>query len=363
MVKSSSSSSELWVAFRLGLAVVVGVSACAEPPARRPRELAEPVVRRSPEEVYAPVPDEPQREEPVQQARAEEAFALDRSYAGDRLVPARRLVYRVTLRVPRNLGSGNAGVPSPAAELYIDVSRDRLRARFEGPGWPVPAGSEVRLRRDEPGVYVFDDEGGHALGPGQLAMWFEGGRLRREASVRVAVPDVEEQSGPGVLICRLIAEWSQVPPDSIVRRCGEGGAPPSFRVGLWRATRTADVGMQLPARNLRADHEDPPAPLLREESHVFLPDRLLRRLRRIRGARAEPADDAPPQGLVIQNGSPARMILTIGGTPVAWIDSGSVVELPGILAGSYPVGAMRPLGLQTAQKRPRVVPGSYRLPR
>ncbi len=57
------------------------------------------------------------------------------------------------------------------------------------------------------------------------------------------------------------------------------------------------------------------------------------------------------------------MIVTIGGTPVAWIESGASAHLVGIPRGSYPVGAMRPLGLQIAQKRPRVVPGSVRLPR
>lgn len=337
------------------------MAACREPPPPpEPREIAEPLEGLTPEEVYDPSGAGSGR---TRAPRVVPAFSTDRDYAGDNPIQARRVVYRVTLRVPRNLGSGHSGIPTPPAELYVDVSRDRLRARFIGPGWPVPPGSEVRLRSDEPGGYIFDDEGGHPLGPGQLARWFEGGRLRREASVRIEIPPTREQSGPGALICRLVAEWSEVAPDVLARRCGEGGAPPSFRVGLWRAERTADVGVQLPASALRADHRDPPQAIPPAPSRAFLSLPMMGRLRAIRGARGEPAEDAPSEGLIVENTSPARMIVTIGGTPVAWVESGRSAHLLGIPRGSYPVGAMRPLGLQIAQKRPRVVPGHVRLPR
>ena len=311
------------------------------------------------EVVYAPQP-----RVGVQPAfRANPAFVEDPDYAQGERVSSRRVVYRVSLRVPLNLGYGHTTIRPPTAELYIDVSTDRLRARFIGTGWPVEDGAEVRIRRDQPGVYIFDGSGGRPLGPGQLAQWFEGGPLRREASLRVALPPADEQVGPGPLICRLIAEWSQTSPDTLERRCGDGGTPPSFRVGLWRANRTADVGLLLPRTALRADEENPPNPMDDEIGREFLTSALFSRLRSIRGARGVPADDAPERGLVIINTSSARMIVTIGGTPVGWVDAHREFHFEHVARGSFPVGAMRPLGLQTAQKRPRVVPGRYRLPR
>lgn len=291
------------------------------------------------------------------------AFVDDPEYARGERVPSRRVVYRVTLRVPRNLGGGHSRIPALHAELYIDVSKDRLRARFVGPGWPLPDGSEVRIRRDQPGVYVFDGAGGRPLGPGQLAQWFEGGRLRREASLRVSTPPEEEQVGPGTLVCRFIAEWSHTSPDALERRCGVGGTPPSFRVGLWRATRTADVYVELPRTALRADHENPPVPPAAETARTFLAPGQYVRLRTVRGARGEPDEDAPAHGVVILNTGQARMVVTVGGTPVGWIDAGAEYHFEHVAPGSYAIGAMRPLGLQTAQKRTRVVPGRVRLPR
>lgn len=322
-------------------------------------ELDPPAITPPPEVVFAPSG----QHEP-QQARAfVPAFVDDPDYAQGERVPARRVVYRVNLRVPRNLGNGHARIPALHAELYIDVSQDRLRARFVGPGWPLPDGAEVRIRRDQPGVYVFDGAGGRPLGPGQLALWFEGGRLRREASLRVSAPPEDEQVGPGALVCRFIAEWSHTSPDALLRRCGDGGTPPSFRVGLWRAFRTADVYVELPRPALRADHENPPSRPAAETARAFLSPAQFERLHPVRGSRAEPEEDAPERGVVIMNTGDARMVVTVGGTPIGWIDAGAEYHFEHIERGSYAIGAMRPLGLQTAQKRTRVVPGRVRLPR
>ncbi|MEM6959509.1 MAG: hypothetical protein AAF645_27745 [Myxococcota bacterium] len=311
------------------------------------------------EAVYAPQPREASAPE---RWRVIPAFREDPDYAQGPEVEARRVVYRVTLRVPRNLGAGHASIPPLSAELVFDVSALRLRARFVGPGWPVADGSEVRIRRDEPGTYVFDGEGGRPLGPGQLAQWFEGGSLRRDASLRVSSPREGADVGPGDLLCRFIAEWSRTSPSALERRCGEGGTPPSFRVGLWRAVRTADVPMTLPRAALRADHFGPPAPMAFSEAQLFLTEAQLMRLRRLRGIRQEASEGAPTSGFVVENRSRARMIVTIGGTPTAWINVGETLAIP-VPNGAYPIGAMRPLGLQTAQKRARVAPDLVRLPR
>ncbi len=351
------------------VSLCLGMFACEsrEPPLQAPPLPPEPQIplaAPTPEEVVAPVPGLPSREtEPDRARRIQPAFAADDEYARGTPESARRLVYRVTLRVPRSLGVADPSVPSPAAELYVDVSRDRLRARFAGGGWSLPPGAEVRLRRDEPGVYVFHGPDGRPLGPGQLAQWFEGGRTRFEPRYRINTPPSREQSGPGDLLCRLVAEWTNSPPDTLARRCGEGGAPPSMRVGLWRMERTADVAVEVPREALRADHEDPPRPSAQVAHRAFLSPELMARISPRRGPTPEPADDAPGEGLIITNRGRARMIVTVGGTPVGWVDRGATAHFVGLRPGTYQVGAMRPFGLQTAARRPVVVPGRINLPR
>jgi hypothetical protein len=346
--------------------LLVGCSllACGEPEPHRRRELppeVEPAPRPRPEQVYAPPGDDGGLDDGAY--RVVTAFVPDGDYAGDEVVEARRLVYRVRLRVPRSLGDAPETVPHGATELAIDVSADRLRARFEGTGWPVPAGSEVRLRADQPGVYVFDDRGGRPLGPGQLAAWFEGGRLRRDPSVRVRPAPVRQQRGPGLLVCRFLAEWSSSAPDALARRCGEAGTLVDFRVGLWRADRTADVAMDLPRSGLRADQEDPPR-RLPVTNHHFVTSSVLSRMRPARRLPAAQRELAPEHGeLVVRNRGRARMIITVAGLPVGWVDEGHTLTLSNLRSGFHEVGAMRPLGLQTARLRPVEVPGEVRLPR
>ncbi|MEM9068434.1 MAG: hypothetical protein AAGE52_08000 [Myxococcota bacterium] len=332
-----------------------------ELPAPPPPEEPAPQPPVTPDQVYRPIAQAPA---PVEDdRRIVDAFLEDAEYQGAEPEDARRLVYRISLRVPRSLGVAPDELPKPSGELYVDLSRDRLRARFSGGGWPIDAGAEVRLRRDEPGVYVFDGDGGRPLGPGQLAQWFEGGRLRFEPGLRVRPPPSQEQSGPGNLMCRLIAEWTNSSPDELARRCGEGGSPPDFRIGVWRAERTADVAVQLPRSSLRADHVDPPPPIPRAESRAFLSPEVMSRISRSRGPVPQPAENAPGEGLVITNRGRSRMMVTVQGTPVGWLDRGVTAHFVGLRPGSYRVGAMRPFGLQSASGQPAVVPGRLALPR
>ncbi len=187
--------------------------------------------------------------------RVERAPAPDTAFASDEPVVARRVVYRVRIGVPGILGEPFVDIAVPAAELYLDVSVDRLRARFVGPGWPLHEGAEVRLRGDSPGAYVFDGAGGRSLEPGALAAWFEGGDprpgprayVRRDTGV-----DDDDGPLPGPLVCALVAEWAGVPRSSVGARCGNA-APIAFRAGAYRAERTADVPLTLPRSALRAD--------------------------------------------------------------------------------------------------------------
>lgn len=292
----------------------------------------------------------------------------DDEFDGEEPVPARRYVYRVRMVVPGGLGESDVTMIPPAAELFVDVAHQRLRARFAGRGWPVPAGSEVRLRRDRPGVYVFDGEGGRPLEPGMLAAWFEGGRVtRRGPPLRVFThwgftrrqPEPDDVSAPGELMCAFLAELAGEPRENVMRRC-ERGAPHLWRMGFWRAEQTAGVPLELPRNSMRADERDGPRPIESSASRAYLEPEALARLRG-RAASGEPVEGAPPEGLRVINDSATRAIVAIGGVLAGWVDAGAEGWFVGVSPGTYEVGAIRPLGAVVQRSRPVQVPGVHRI--
>jgi len=286
----------------------------------------------------------------------------DVDYQSDDLVDAVHLVYRVTFRIPQVLGDPPDTLPRPTAELHIDVSEDRLHARFAGPGWPVDPGSVVRIRRDRGGAYVFDGQGGRHVGAGMLASWFQGGSLGRgQPAVGVRRASGSGSGAPGELICALLAEWSSRSRSELERRCGEGGAPLIFRVGAWRGQRTAEVLAQVPRSTLRADHESPPETIASSTSRPFMEESVLARVplaRRVRRGEVLP----PPTGSVrVQNDGPTRIVVTVGGMPLGWVDRGAIGTFGGLVPGEHVVGAMRPLGGLALSPHRRDVPLELRI--
>jgi hypothetical protein len=301
-------------------------------------------------------------------APVEAAAHGDAEYGTDAPVIARRYVYGVRMAVPAGLGSGGEGVTVPSAELYVDVSHERLRARFVGRGWPVAAGSEVRLRRDRPGVYVFDGVGGRPLAPGELASWFEGGRVSRRGPPLRVIPNwglprrqrqpaPNDEEEPGELMCALLAEWSGEPWDNAMRRC-EHGAPHLFRIGFWRAEQTAGVPVELVRSAMRADEQHPPGRIPDEPSRAFLEPEALSRLP-ASTATAEPDPDAPAEGLRVRNESATRAIVAVDGVAIGWVDAGAEGWFVGLRPGNHAVGAIRPLGAVVQRGRPVQVPGTH----
>lgn len=292
------------------------------------------------------------------------ALEGDDDWGSSEPVEARRIVYRVTLHVPRILGDNPPTVSSPAAELHVDVSEDRLRARFVGAGWPVEAGSEVRLRGDRLGVYVFDPEGGRPLAPGQMAEWFQGGPPgRTPPRVWVRPPPPQEDVGSGELVCALLTEWSGHPPETLERRCADKGPPSMFRLGPWQAERTADVPVQLPRSALRSDHRDAPPPIADSRSRAFMEPALLARLepsrrRRSSAALAAETEDPPAEGLRVVNQSEARLVVTASGVPVGWLDEGATGTFVGLRPGQHVVAGMRPLGQLAWRPRGVLIPAT-----
>ena len=291
------------------------------------------------------------------------AAAVDTAYDSDERIEVRRFVYRVRVDVPSGLGESRGQVETAAAELFMDVSAERVRARFAGPGWPVAAGSEVRLRGDSPGGYVFDEHGGRPLLPSELATWFEGGPpragpilvVRRDPAMRGA-----SDLGPGTLVCALLAEWSGDPRENVMRRCA-AGAPLQFRVGFWRGERMADVPLELARRELRADHIAAPEPATFPQSGAFLEPMAIARLASHSSRSAEQTDDGlgplPSDGLDLVNRSEARILVIADGVAIGWTDAGATGHFAGLAPGVHDIAAMRPLGAVVMRPREVILPG------
>lgn len=358
-------------AVSVGLASFVLGLACAEPeaPRREPNpvpEGAEVIDWVEPDEPEAPLPAIEELPAPPPSAARpvfEPAAGPDPEYASDAPVVARRVVYRVRLGVPGILGSPIVDLALPAAELFVDVSEERLRARFVGTGWPVDAGSEVRIRGDSPGVYVIDGRGGRSLEPGQLSTWFEGGALRpgpRAYVRRDPVASDATSANPGTLVCALVAEWAGEPRSSMMSRCGHA-SPVAFRVGFFRGERTADVPLELPRTTLRADEAEPRPEVVPSTSRAFFEPSALGRLRsdaRLPDEDERRDDEAPVgEGLVIENQSDGRMVVVVDGIAIGWVDAGTSGHFVGITPGVHEVGAMRPRGAVTMRPRILTIPG------
>ncbi|MBN8615195.1 MAG: hypothetical protein J0L92_31655, partial [Deltaproteobacteria bacterium] len=282
------------------------------------------------------------------------AAARDLAYDNDEPIAVRRYVYRVRLAIPSALGDGS-DLATPGAELYIDTSVERARARFVGQAWPVDAGTEVRLRGDSPGAYVFDGHGGRPLLPGELGEWFEGGERRPGPALSVRRDPATPAGERGGLVCAFLAEWAGDDREGVIRRCDDR-APVSFRVGLWRAERTADLAIEVPRRSLRADEVEPPAPITASSSRAFFEPQSLARIApaSVRGEEIEPTDPAAPgEGLELVNESATRVIVTAQGVPVGWIAPHASGFFVGLRPGPLWIGALRPMG--SIALRPRLV--------
>lgn len=318
-----------------------------------------PLSKPSPDDVR----DSEQRARQTPRADARAAVASDATEDSAELVDARRLVYRVSFIVPHALQDRNARVAPAAGELHIDASLQRLRARFVGPGWPVPEGVEIRLRPDVPGVYLFDASGGRSIGPGQLASWFEGRELGEPQSlvrVRREYGDRSHEPTPGHLVCMLLAEWARQPREALEHRCAGASPVPGFRFGPFSAELTAVVPLQLPRYALRADEIDAPAPLPAQSFGRMLDS--FEHLPPLRAPKSpEPMADAASTergALEVVNHTDTRAIVIVQGVPIGWLEAGVRATFEGFVPGLYRIGAIRPLGILRLSPKPISIPGT-----
>jgi hypothetical protein len=300
---------------------------------------------------------------PVQHERA---VIPDRAYSGGSRISVRRLVYRVYFVVPKTFRENRTLVKPPAGELTVDVSNDRLRARFSGPAWPVQDGTQVRLRRDTLGVYVFDGNGGRQLSPGQLALWFEGrGTPGVQVNVRVRRETSRATPGPGELVCALLAEWTGQPREAVMRRCSHGALPPGFAFGPWRAELTAIVPMELPASQMRGDELDPPTLPTPETTRMVLASGEVHQIEIVRFASdppvTTPLDPEASGSLRVVNESDSRALVCAAGIPLAWVDPHQEGRIEGLRPGRHMIGALRAFGALAGTRRPVEIPGTVTL--
>ena len=299
--------------------------------------------------------------------RVAPATVGDRGFASNEEVPVRRLVYRVSIVVPDTLHAPHPPLlPSPA-EIHMDVGIDRLRARFQGAAWPVDEGSEVRLRADVPGVYVFDGAGGRPLAPGHLASWFAGDEAhpipRQHAEIRRDPGPLLE--GPAELVCALIAEWTSTPRDWLEPQCSGGAIPLAFRFGMWSLDVTAIVPMTMHRVQLRADNADPPRSLASAQIRTLLSQRDIGRLPPLspRTPGLPVLDGGLPSGggLMVRNRGRTRMLLVVQGVPLAWLQPGAAIEYSGFSPGFYRVAALRADADDVAMPLPTLIPGDFEI--
>lgn len=343
---------------RAVVGVLAALTACSHdpvvpapplPPAESPRALPEPesVVVDGASLATAPVEIEP-------------ALHRDEFVSGGE-VRVRRIIYQVNPVVTWALGYGNTELLAPTGEIVLDISGSRLRARFQGTGLAADDGSEIRLRADEHGTYVFDGRGGRSVGTGQLAAWYQDGPGARgvEFKLRQAVPD---DAHTIELVCRFFGEWAGASIASVRRACGSLGLPTKFRFGPYRIDRTAETVVYLPETALRSDEREPPRGLRHESVVQFFEPRALARLaptiddvpeRRLRPGEVRPTVD---EGMTVENRTGARVLVTIDGVALGWLDPSETTHFSGMPPGGYWVGAMFPLGGIASRRRAHRLP-------
>jgi hypothetical protein len=353
----------------LFLATAFYPAACAESRRSDPVEL-----RLPPEDAgQARLDDKPalaQRDKPARSAPIKgTAAARRRPSAGDdgqqSLVPIRRLVYRATFVVPQPFRDRRSVLPPIAGELVTDISDQWIEGRFSGPAWPVPEGSAALVFRGRPGAMVYDGTGPRQLGSGRLASWFEGrleGRSKSFLIVRREYGHNRTTTGPGDLLCALLAEWAAQPRDNVMRRCVGNVLPPGFRLGPWRAELTAVVPMSAPEPDEKSWKSRarlsaaPPPPAAPGNRPIMDPDEVATFIpaRRWRAARPDRERNA---SLRFANNTSTSVMVIADGLPLGWVGSQSELLFEGLTPDRYRIGAVRPLGRLCHGPRTLTLPG------
>jgi hypothetical protein len=255
-----------------------------------------------------------------------------------------------------------------SGELHLDVGEDRLRARFLGTAWPIDDGTEVRLRADTPGVYLYDGAGGRPLPRNHLASWFLGDEVphSRRTALTIRRDSGPSAEGPADMVCALLAEWTASPREETMRQCSGGALPLGFRFGIWVADITAIVPMSVPRSQLRADAVGLPRAFTSSRLRPLRDAREIAKLAPLSPRKypeLAPIEAGPPGSgsLRVTNHGAARTLVVVSGVPVGWLQPGAAGEFSGFNPGHYRVGWLRPYGQFALLPAPFVIPGELSL--
>jgi hypothetical protein len=297
--------------------------------------------------------------------KVQPAIVPDRAYESSEPVPIRRVVYRVSISVPPGLREANPPLLPSSGELHLDLSENRLRARFLGSVWPIDEGSELRLRADTPGVYLYDGEGGRPLSRGQLASWFLGDEISpfRRGSLAIQRDTGPTVEGPAEMVCALLAEWTASPREETARQCAGGAVPLRFRFGIFRADLTAIVPMNVPRSQLRADAVGLPRAFTSSRVRLLRDAREIGKLSPRKHPELAPIPAGPPGSASLRatNHGATRTLVVVAGVPIAWLQPGAAAELVGFDPGYYRVGWVRPYAQFMLLPEPVAIPGELSL--
>ncbi|MCC6648638.1 MAG: hypothetical protein IT374_24105 [Polyangiaceae bacterium] len=389
---------------RWAFALVVACAGCERPRAEPPPGELQP----SPNASILPAPltsSEPRAREAPQALRSDEPMPPDTLGAKETSGVSLVMEWKPQElpsppRAPETHAEGLATLRrATALRTTLQLTETgRLRLVFEGRGFPLPAGTELRARGDRLGhALVFPGATEYRpAAPGTLRSLFGDRRLD-------ALPLVSGQIGPkkelpprlgravsrysittklgaltldvarapelgqgGVMLCRLLVELVGVDPSTLA--CEADQLPIRAHLAFPTGGIVLDLS-DLPAKRVELPLADlsapPPGATLAAATTPTGPAVVASReelaLLRTRELDTTPAPGAPPDGLLVRSGVDSLRAVMLDGALVAWLDAGESVTLAGLRRGRYTASSRTLLG--DAADAPRAVeaPGRFTL--
>lgn len=296
--------------------------------------------------------------------------------------------------------------------LTVDLGMSHMRVLLEG-AFLFPSGTELRARIDKLGYVALPPPGNRyrVVAPGALRTWFSEGRydvmrpldavvhqlpaagskfgvvtrsveLQTEsAKMTLEIGKVQDAYDSGILLCRLLTEMIDAPP--FLAPCGADEVPLRAEIHFLKGADTPSAGAgsaQAPLGGLvfeaqkltrrtdisLASLSAPPS------SATFAPEDLAPASSRLLLPAGELTDlqppqevpvasDAPPSGLIVQNGTLQMQRIFLDGVPCAQVAPYERLTIVGLARGRYLTEVRTPLDARTRAPQPVIVPGKLTL--
>ncbi len=272
----------------------------------------------------------------------------------------------------------------------------RLRLVFEGRGFPVPAGTELRARSDRLGhALVFPGADAYrTAAPGTLRSLFGDRRLdalplvsgqvgpRKDVAPRLGravsryvvttklgaltldVVRTPELAPASQMFCRLLVELAGVDPST--PSCEPDALPIRAHLAFAAGGVVLEV-VDLPAKKVELPLADvsvpPPGARVSDDTTPRAASAVATReeltMMRTRDVDVVAAPGSPAEGLLVKNSSDTLRAVAVDGVTVAWLDAGARTTLSGLRRGRYIASSRTLLG--DAGDPPRAIESPGRL--